>query len=137
MKRAWKKLLIFGCSLVCLFTTALSSLVSAAAESPAVFGNKNEAATYISGVSYAGEYVPSRLYYRTPRSAAWRRMSHADNYRDVVTCQAALVSLGKTGNWQGHLKQDGSCGSLDEPSFFALGNRINFDISLDQDVSSN
>ena len=136
MKRIWEKLMVFGCFNVCLFA---STYVYAAteAENPAVFSNKNEAATYHPGVSYAGEYIQSRLYYRTPQSAVWRRMSHSDNYRDVVTCQSALISLGKTGKWQGHLKQDGACGPLDEPSFFAIGNRINHDISLDQDVSSN
>lgn len=136
MKRTCKKMILAGYFIVYLLAGTL--VVSAVAvEKPAVFNDKNETAAYIPGASYTGEFIQSRIYYRNPRSAVWRRMSHSDNFREVVTCKDALVSLEKNGNWQGHLKQDGSCGPLDEPSFFALGNRINYDISLDQDVSSN
>lgn len=136
MNRYSKKNMLAGCSLICLLACALSYSAEAV-EKPAVFSDNNDTAVYISGASYNGEYIKTRLYYHNPNSAAWLRMSESDNYLDVVTCQDALVSLGKNGKWQGHLKQDGSCGSKEEPSYFALGNRINYDISLDQDVSSN
>jgi len=135
MKPNWKKLMMAGCLIVCLLASSQAYNVTAA-EKPVVLSDENDTAVYNPGASYAGEYIQTRLYYRNPSSAVWRRMSHSDDYLDVVTCQAALTSLGKTGNWQGHLKQDGSCGPLDEPAFFALGNRINYDISLDQDISS-
>ncbi|MBV5340690.1 MAG: hypothetical protein J0665_14225 [Deltaproteobacteria bacterium] len=136
MKRTCKKMIMTGyCIVYMLACTLVTSAV--AVEKPVVFNDKNETAAYNPKASYTGEFIQSRIYYHNPRSAVWRRMNHSDNYLDVVTCQAALISLGKYGNWQGHLKQDGSCGPLDEPSFFALGNRINYDISLDLDISSN
>jgi hypothetical protein len=136
MKLNWKKLISVAYFVVCLLANALVAS-AVAAEKPVVFTDKNVAAKYNPGAGYTGEFIQTRLYYHNPRSAIWRRMSRSDNYHDVVTCQSALDSLGTTGSWQGHLNQDGSCGPLGEPSFFALGNRINFDISLGQDVSSN
>jgi|GEM_PF-2357654 len=136
MNKNWKKLILAGYFIVCLFASGLVT-GAVASEKASVFTDKNEAAGYNPGASYTGEFIQSKLYYHNPHSVFWRSMSRSDNYRDVVTCQSALVSLATTGKWQGHLNQDGSCGPLDEPSFFALGNRINLDISLDQDVSSN
>lgn len=130
MKRDRKKLMMVGCCLACLLAGS-----AAAAEKSVVF-NDSKVNTYIPGIGYKGEFIQTRIYYHNPHSAVWRRMSASDNYRDVVRCQSALVALETTGSWQGHLKQDGSCGSHDEPSYFALGNRINYDILLDQDVSS-
>lgn len=106
-----------------------------AAEKTPAYSDRHEV-TYLPNVKYKGEFIQTRLYYHNPRSAVWRSMSKSDNYRDVVTCFSALVALENTGKWQGHLSADGSCGPLEEPSYFALGNRINYDIALDQDVSS-
>lgn len=134
MKRNRRKLMAVGYCLV--FLLAGAQVAAAAAAEKAVAGNDGRESAYIPGVGYNGEFITSRLYYRNPRSAVWRRMSDSDNYREVVTCRTALASLETGGTWQGHLNQDGSCGPLDEPAHFALGNRINFDILLDQDVSS-
>lgn len=129
MKTKFKNLMTVGCCFVCLLVGS-----AAFSESPATYADRDN--SYVPGIDYKGEFIPSRLYYHNPRSAVWRRMSASDNYRDVVKCKAALVALEATGSWQGHLNQDGSCGSLDEPSYFALGSRINYDISLDKDISS-
>lgn len=129
-----RKLITAAYCLVCLLICTPGNS-GAAAEKTFVF-NDNEESSYIPGTTYNGEFIPARIYYRNPRSAVWQRMSASDNYRDVVTCHTALTALESTGSWRGHLLQDGSCGPQEEPAYFALGNRINYDILLDQDVSS-
>jgi hypothetical protein len=84
-------------------------------------------AGYQPQMTYQGDYIPTALYYKSPGSSFWQRMSKSANYLNVVRCPAALRALKSTGQWQGHLTGDGSCGPLDEPSMFALGNRINSD----------
>ncbi len=118
-------------------TILVSSLctIAPAAERPQVFDDKHDAG-YQPRMTYAGEFIPTRLYYRNPRSALWMDTGFPDNYKEQVSCPVALSSLEYTGSWQGHLNGDGSCGPVEEPSFFALGNRINYDVLLDQDVSS-
>ncbi len=110
-------------------------LRAAAVDKPFVLTDKNDA-TYQPNLIYEGEFIAAGLYYRNPRSAIWMRAGAADNYKELVSCPVALSSLEYTGSWQGHLKGDGSCGPVTEPSFFALGNRINYDVQMDQDVSS-
>lgn len=133
MERDRKKLIAAG---YCLFLLLAGfQTENAAAEKPLVFTDKSES-SYVPGTGYKGEFIQSRLYYRNPRSSVWLRMSASDDYREVVRCRAALTALESGGTWLGHLNQDGSCGSQDEPAYFALGNRINYDILLDQDVSS-
>lgn len=134
MKRYWKKLMVAGFCLAILLAGALIDTADTAEKT--VVSDEKKDADYVPGSDYKGEFIQSRIYYRNPGSAVWRRMSVSDNYRDVVTCSTALTALESSGKWQGHLKQDGSCGPYDEPAHFALGNRINYDISLDQDVSS-
>lgn len=77
--------------------------------------------------TYNGDYIPLALYYKNPESSIWQRMSKSDNYLSDVRCPAALRALSSTGQWRGHFKEDGSCGSLYEPTLFELGNRINHD----------
>jgi hypothetical protein len=115
----------------CLFIGACTAF--AASTTPQSFSDQESMASYNPGASYPGEYIQTRIYYRNPNSPIWRRMSISDDYRDVVACQSALVALQATGAWQGHLSQDGSCGPKDEPSFFALGNRINYDVLTNQE----
>lgn len=135
MKLNWKHQMKYGSLLACLIVLVVSTSDIIAAEKTPAYNDRHEA-TYLPNVKYKGEFIQTRLYYHNPRSAVWRSMSDSDNYRDVVTCFSALVALENTGKWQGHLRHDGSCGPLEEPSYFALGNRINYDIALDQDVSS-
>lgn len=108
---------------------------AAAVDRPFILTDKNDA-TYQSHLVYGGEFIATGLYYRNPRSAIWMRAGASDDYKELVRCPVALSSLEYTGSWQGHLNGDGSCGPVEEPSFFATGNRINFDVLLDQDVSS-
>lgn len=128
-----KKLIAAGYCLFLLIAGIQANI--AAAEKPLAFTDKSDN-SYVPGADYKGEFIQSRIYYRNPRSTIWLRMSVSDDYREVVKCQSALAALETNGTWLGHLNQNGSCGSQDEPAHFALGNRINYDILLDQDVSS-
>lgn len=110
-------------------------MVATGTEKPLEFSDRNESG-YQPNTTYAGEFIPAKLYYRNPRSVFWMQTNNSDNYKELVTCPVALSSLEYTGSWQGHLQQDGSCGAQEEPAYFALGNRINYDVLLDQDVSS-
>lgn len=133
MKKNLNSLITTGCCLACLLGVTLT--VAAAAEQPVLYSDSGKY-PYNPAIDYNGEYLKTRLYYRNPRSYVWMRMSVSDNYRDVVTCRSALSALETGGAWLGHLLGDGSCGPLEEPAHFVLGNRINYDILLDQDVSS-
>jgi hypothetical protein len=114
-------------SLVTLLLFAPSGL-SAAPSAPQ--------AGYKPQVTYKGEFIPTAIYYKNPESPFWLRMSKSNNYLNVVKCPAALRALNNAGKWLGHLNQDGSCGPTDEPSLFALGNRINSDaIASGEEIS--
>ena len=89
-----------------------------------------EAAVYQPQIVYNGDYHPTTIYYQSPGSSFWKRMSKSDNYLNVVRCPAALKALNSVGQWHGHIKADGSCGSPYEPSLYAVGNRINYDQSM-------
>ena len=129
MKKLWNRALCLIVTIGCLCGS------SAYAETPLVFTDAHDTG-YKPSVTYAGEFIQTKLYYRTPHSPVWRWVSASDKYLEVVRCSAALAALETSGTWKGHLMQDGSCGPMDEPSYFALGNRINYDILMEQDVSS-
>lgn len=71
---------------------------------------------------YSGPFGPSTVYYRESFRATWRL-----GVTGGVTCPDALSHFKVSGLWKGHLKSDGSCGALDEPSEWAVGNRLNYD----------
>lgn len=129
MKKLWSRALCMIFVVGCLCSNR------GYAETALVFTDEKDTG-YKPGVTYAGEFIQTKLYYRNPHSAVWRWVSASDKYLEVVRCSTALAALETTGTWKGHLMQDGSCGPVEEPSYFALGNRINYDILMEQDVSS-
>ena len=72
--------------------------------------------------TYTGAYSATMVYYRQTFRSKWRL-----GIAGAVSCPDALSHLKVSGFWKGHLKLDGSCGSLDEPSEWAVGNRLNYD----------
>jgi len=77
---------------------------------------------------YTGSYEPDIVYYRPSQKTFWRRGLN-DTFPANVSCPGALKSLSRSGLWKGHFRPDGSCGPTDEPSEWAVGNRLNFDES--------
>ena len=71
---------------------------------------------------YPGPYGAAAVYSRQTFRAKWRL-----GLAGAVTCPDALSRFKVSGLWKGHLKLDGSCGTPDEPSEWALGNRLNYD----------
>ena len=71
---------------------------------------------------YAGPYGVTTVYYRESFRAKWRQ-----GVSGAVTCPDALSHFKVSGFWKGHLKLDGSCGIPDEPSEWAVGNRLNYE----------
>jgi hypothetical protein len=83
-------------------------------------------------VVYDGAYKPDILFVRTQGGEFWRRMALVYRLRNVA-CVDAKAQLMKAGKWNGHLDlKSGACASPDEPSEWALGNRINFDEQVRQ-----
>jgi hypothetical protein len=83
-------------------------------------------AAYNSNIVYAGNFKTDLLFFKNERSATWSRVRRLDHLR-YVTCADALQHLRQEGAWKGHLNiKGGSCGSLDEPSDWAMGNWINY-----------
>jgi hypothetical protein len=82
--------------------------------------------TYNPKIVYSGNHGGNILFMKNSKQAPWRRIPGLDRLRQV-TCADALMHLQQEGTWQGHLNLDGSCGSLGEPSDWAMGNRINYD----------
>ena len=74
---------------------------------------------------YTGPFGPSNVYYRETFRAKWR-LGIPGTYPNAVTCPEALSRFKVSGLWSGHLKLDGSCGIADEPSEWAVGNRLNY-----------
>jgi hypothetical protein len=71
---------------------------------------------------YPGAYGANAVYYRQTFRAKWRL-----GVTSGVTCPDAARTLKVSGFWKGHLNTDGSCGVPDEPSEWALGNRLNYE----------
>ncbi|GLI38767.1 hypothetical protein KI811_02835 [Geobacter hydrogenophilus] len=82
---------------------------------------------YVPSIIYPGPYEPEQLFYRNPKGFIWLRWSEAV-FTKSVTCSGTIRSLKLTGIWQGHLKPNGACGTPAEPSYWALGNWINYDL---------
>ncbi|CAG0941387.1 hypothetical protein ANRL1_00527 [Anaerolineae bacterium] len=94
------------------------------------FGKSMPAAAeepYAPAIIYPGPYEPEQLFYRNPKGLDWQRWSPASFTKSVI-CRETLKSLKLTGVWQGHLKPNGACGTPAEPSYWALGNWINYDL---------
>lgn len=79
---------------------------------------------------YKGDYIPEALYYRERKTQPWMHASATDNYLLTVKCSKALDRLTVDGRWQGNLNKDGSCGAVAEPTYFVLGNRLNYEDSV-------
>lgn len=95
------------------------------------FGNSQAASPvwepYVPSIIYPGPYEPEQLFYRNPKGFIWLQWSESA-FTKSVTCSGALRGLKLTGTWQGHLKPNGACGTPAEPSYWALGNWINYDL---------
>jgi hypothetical protein len=114
-------------AILVILVTILSYSTGVYSAQLAVDKDSNAKEDYKTYLIYEGGYYKSALYYKNPGSSKWNKMSTSSNYLDVVKCQPALRALNSAGKWNGHLKEDGACGSTDEPSFFAVGNRINYE----------
>jgi hypothetical protein len=109
--------------------SAQPSLLLAAADEPTGRGGATgSVGPYNPAQRYAGSYTPKALFYKNPGSTYWQRV--ADDFLRRVKCPDALGHLQRDGLWKGHLKKDGSCGPLDEPSDWAVGNRLNYEDML-------
>jgi hypothetical protein len=83
-------------------------------------------AAYHANIVYTGNFKTDLLFFKNERSETWRRIPTLDRLQ-YVTCAVALQHLQHEGTWKGHLNiKDGSCGSLGEPSDWAMGNWINY-----------
>lgn len=98
-------------SVICLLIAATISVAGVAAGDP-----------YDPTHIYPGSYGASAVYYRETFRAKWRL-----GLAGAVICPDALSRFKVSGLWKGHLKLDGSCGTPDEPSEWAMGNRLNYD----------
>jgi hypothetical protein len=121
-----KRILVFSfITLVLVF--GLVALASAA-ESTGQKATANSG-VYNSAVIYPGEHPADALLFKNPRSVYWQRLPKM-NRISQVTCSEALAQLNSEGKWQGRLKRDGSCGNPAEPQDWILGNRLNYEESL-------
>jgi hypothetical protein len=112
--------------LVCLTAVAMISVATLPA--PAGCAEKvplSHKSGYNPAQTYPGPFVPTMLYIRHSPSGPWHR-GLTGLFSKGVSCPDALSNFRRSGLWQGHLKQDGSCGPLAEPSQWALGNRLNY-----------
>lgn len=89
---------------------------------------------YQAKTMYKGPYRSDLLFHKNADAKVWMPVSKK-NYQKFVTCQDALSNLRQEGQWMGHLKADGSCGSPSEPSEFAIGNRLNYRSLSDENSS--
>ncbi|HTP05653.1 MAG TPA: hypothetical protein VMM54_10945 [Nitrospirota bacterium] len=109
--------------------SAQPSLIVAAANEPTGRGGTpGIVGPYNPAKQYAGSATSKGLFFKNPGSVYWQRV--ADDYLKRVKCPDAIDHLRRTGLWKGHLGQDGSCGPLDEPSDWAVGNRLNYEEML-------
>ncbi len=108
-----------------LMAAAMISTAFAPAALGADSAQPAKAAGYNPSLTYPGSYVPTTLYIRHSRLGPWKR-GFSRQYPKGISCRDALNSFGRSGLWNGHLKPDGSCGTLGEPTEWALGNRLNF-----------
>jgi hypothetical protein len=126
---AWSEPLSYRRDTALSGRSAQSSLILAAMDEPKGRGGATgSAGPYNPAQRYAGSYTPKALFYKNPGSIYWQRV--ADDFLKRVKCPDALGHLQRDGLWKGHLKKDGSCGPLDEPSDWAVGNRLNYEDML-------
>jgi hypothetical protein len=126
---AWSEPLSYRADMAISGRNAQPSLILAAADEPAGRGGAARSiGPYNSAQPYAGAYTPKALFFKNPGNTYWQRV--ADDYLKRVKCPNAMDHLRRDGLWKGHLKKDGSCGPLDEPSDWAVGNRLNYEDML-------
>jgi len=75
---------------------------------------------------YSGSYEPEIVYYRPSQKTFWRRGLNG-TFPENVNCPEALNSLMRGVLWKGRINLKGACRETDEPSEWAVGNRLNFD----------
>jgi hypothetical protein len=126
---AWSEPMSYRADTTISGRSAQPSMILAAADEPAGKGGAtSKVSPYNPAQQYAGSSTPKALFFKNPGSAYWQRV--ADNYLKRVKCPDAVDHLRMTGFWKGHLGQDGSCGPRDEPSDWAIGNRLNYEDML-------
>lgn len=87
---------------------------------------------YNPAITYPGEYETNMILFKnSPKDTIWRRIPNLDRLWKV-TCPDALAHLKQEGKWEGHLRLDGSCGSIAEPADWSMGNRRNYDEALEE-----
>lgn len=106
-----------------IIAAGMFALIVSGISTPATAARK----PYDPAIIYPGPYQPEQLFFRSPKGVVWLNWSNAV-YTRSVKCRVALKSLKLTGFWQGHLKPGGACGTPSEPSDWALGNWINYDL---------
>lgn len=84
-------------------------------------------AGYHYAASYQGPYRQDVVYTRAREDDHWRP-GVPGRFPETLNCPDAVKQLKATGLWRGHLNKGATCGSPYEPSFWALGSRLNYDI---------
>ena len=111
--------------ILCLLLATAITVAGVAGVAGAATGMKPKGG-YNPTQTYNGPYGSIIVYYRETFRAKWRR-GITGTFPNGVTCPDALSHFKGSGLWQGHLKLNGSCGIPDEPSEWAVGNRLNYD----------
>jgi hypothetical protein len=121
-KKTAISLLVVGAFIICA--------TAAAAAEPRKPGGEAQTKVYNPKLTYPGNYNPDVLLFRLADGHGWQRVTGLDRLRRVA-CRDALEKLQTVGRWQGHLNPDGTCGSTAEPSDWIMGNRLNYEDSLE------
>lgn len=82
--------------------------------------------TYDPSITYSGAFVPGGMYCKPRLKSEWR-IGMKGTLQNSVQCIEARRSMELSGLWKGALSLNGACIKTDEPSYWATGNRLNYD----------
>lgn len=108
------------------FCLSLLVVTVTSAGAATVRANGYGATGYVATITYSGSFRSNTLYFRPRPNGDWYPGLRG-NYPGWITCQDALTSLNYTGLWRGAIQKNGACLDSDEPGYWAMGNRLNFD----------
>ena len=83
-------------------------------------------------VKYPGIYQTDQIFRRNLSTGDWAGSSFVPNLKNV-SCAKAKAQLSEQGLWNGNLNRDGSCGSNEETTDWAMGNLLNYQSNLNNE----
>jgi hypothetical protein len=115
------------CKLIIIYCTLFTSIIlSFGYDEVCAENDVNNFSKYNANIQYSGQFVSNLIYLKPSSKGTWTQGLNG-TFPANVACPDGLNQLNKEGYYSGIIYGNGACNKAEnEPTLYAVGNRLNF-----------